>query len=120
LKLKTVAFFIPFFLSFLIVSVRAAVDILETDAALGVALGVGEFIGGLILSLGILVLFVELPIIILTKGKQYSLYVLLGISGLAVFTALGWFPIWVMIIIVLGIAFGAGKQIAEFLGGLRR
>lgn len=82
-------------------------------------LGCGEFVAGLLLTL-FAVSIVVIPTIYLTKGKAYSLYIFFGLIVTAPFVGLGWFPVWLYIIIVLAIALGFGQKLADFLGGLKR
>lgn len=81
-------------------------------------LNTGTFVAGLLISMVILVLTL-LPVLVMTKGKIFSLYILLSLAILAPLVGLGWFPIWLYIIIVLAIALGMGQKIADALGGLR-
>lgn len=79
--------------------------------------GSDGFIGGLIASVALLVI-VMLPLIYLTRGKAYSLYIIFSLLTLAPLVGLGWVPIWLYIIVLLLIAMGFGKELAKFLGGL--
>lgn len=88
------------------------------ESGLGIT-GSDGFIGGLIASL-VLLCLVLFPTMILTKGKAYSLYILVSMAVLAPLVGLGWFPIYVYIIIVLLIALKFGRELADLLGGLRR
>jgi hypothetical protein len=109
-----------FFVSFIIDSAFAAPFNLTTvPSQVGTQLGVGAFIGGLLCSLVVLMLIL-VPIMIMTKGKQFTLYLILTLVTLAPLTALGWFNLWVMILIVLAIAVKLGLTIADSLGGMRK
>ena len=79
----------------------------------------GEFVGGLVASLFVLMI-VLLPTIYLTKGKAYSLYIILSLATMAPLVGMGWLPIWLYIIILLTIALRFGQDLASWLGGLRR
>lgn len=121
MKPKT-AIFSLFLVSFIILALfvpgaRAAFEVTEVPTYIDNQLGVGEFIGGLLASLFILMLFL-LPTIYLTKGKQASLYIILSLVILAPLIALGWFPVYVYILILLLLALGFGKKITDFLGGI--
>lgn len=94
------------------------IDLMEIPSQLAGLLNVSEWLAGLFLSLFILML-IMLPTMYLTKGKQGALYIIIGMVTLAPLTGIGWFPVWVYIIIVLAIAFGMGRQIIDFFGGLR-
>lgn len=105
---------------FLVDTVFAApFNVTAVPEQVGTQLGVGSFVGGLLVSLVILML-VLLPTMIMTKGKNYTLYLVLTLVTLAPLTAIGWFSLWVMIIIVLAIAVGLGQKIADALGGVKR
>lgn len=113
---------IPLFL-FLLASLVATVkaetfDIMEVPNYIDNQLGCGVFIAGLLASLFVLII-VLLPIIYMTKGKAYSLYIVLGLAVLSPLVGLGWFPLYVFIIIILAIALKFGRELAGILGGLR-
>ncbi len=93
-------------------------DLTEVPTYIDNQLGVGEFIGGLLASIFILMLTL-VPLMVLTKGKQYTVYIIVALAVLAPLVGLGWFPIWVYILIVLAIAVGLGRQISDAIGGLR-
>lgn len=120
---KLSLFLLSFFLfCSLAVTVKAdTFDLMEVPTYIDNQLGCGEFIGGMIASIVILTLTL-VPIIILTKGKSslMSLYMLVGFVDLGLLVALGWFPIWIFIIIVVAISVGLGKEISGALGGLRK
>lgn len=97
----------------------SSLDFTELPTYLDNQIGVGTFIAGLLCSL-IGLSLVMLPLIYLTKGKAYSLYIFFGLIVTAPFVGLGWFPVWLFIIIVLAIALGFGQKLADFLGGLKR
>lgn len=94
-------------------------NLMELPTYIDTQLGVGTFIAGLLISLVILML-VLLPVLVVTKGKQFSLYMVLTLVTLAPLTALGWFNAWVFIVIILAIAVGLGQKITDLLGGLRK
>jgi len=105
-------------LVFIVVPVRAETfDLMEVPTYIDNQLNCGEFIGGLLASLFILMLTL-IPLIMLTKGKQATLYIIVFIAVLAPLVGLGWFNIFVYIIIILAIAVGMGQKIADALGGI--
>jgi len=109
------------FLTFnLVATVKAdTFDIMSVPSYLDTQLGCGEFIGGLLVSIFVLMVTL-LPIMIATKGKQYTLYIVMFFAVLAPLTGLGWFPIWLYIVLLLAIALGLGQKIADLIGGLRK
>lgn len=109
-----------FFVSFLFTNVFAApLNVTGIPEQIGTQLGVGTFIGGLLLSIFIL-LFILVPVMIMTKGKAITVYVILALSIMTPLVALGWFNFWVFIVIVLAIAVGIAEKVAGFLGGIKR
>ncbi len=94
-------------------------NVTAIPSQVGSQLGVDAFIGGLLISI-LLLMLVLIPTMIMTRGKAYSVYLVLALATLAPLTALGWFNVWVFIVIVLVIALGTGQKVAEFLGGLRK
>ena len=115
---------VPFFLFFLLILVITPVhaarsfDITEIPVLIDEQFGCGEFIGGLLASLALLSI-VMLPLMYLTKGKAYGIYIIFGLSVLGVLVALGWAPVWLYIIIILALAIGFGRKLADLLGGIR-
>ena len=110
------------FFSFLIVApVHAArsFDVTEIPTYIDEQFGVGEFVGGLLASVVFLSILM-LPIMYLTKGKAYSLYIVFGLSVLGVLVGLGWLPVWLYIIMLLMIALAFGRKLADLFGGLGR
>jgi len=59
------------------------------------------------------------PIIGLTKGRQFTLYIIVGVVSTVPFIALSWLPIWIYIIIVLLIALKFGQQLTGLIDGVR-
>jgi hypothetical protein len=94
-------------------------DLLKLPDYIDNQLGIGTFAAGLFLTLGV-VAILEGLLIYLSKGKATSLYVLMGLIATAPFIAIGWFPVWLYIVIVLAIAVGLSEKIGDYLGGLRR
>lgn len=115
--------FLFLILSLAVVQVKAvkaeSFDIMSVPEYINNQLGCGEFIGGLLASIGVLMITL-LPVLVMTKGKQPTLYLVLFFAVLAPLVGLGWFPIWLYIVLILGIALGLGQKISEMLGGLRK
>lgn len=112
--------FLFLFLSLIVVSVKAdTFDMMEVPSYLDSQFGCGEFIGGLIASIGVLMLTL-FPVLIMTRGKQFTLYMVLFFAVLAPLVGLGWFPIWLYIVLLLVIALGLGQKMADVFGGLRK
>lgn len=94
-------------------------DIMSVPEYLDDQLGCGEFIGGLLASIAV-VMITLLPVLVMTKGKNYTLYLVLFFAVLAPLVGLGWFPVWLYIILLLVIALGLGQKISDMLGGLKK
>lgn len=94
-------------------------DIMEVPTYVNDQLGCGEFIAGLLVSLVIFSL-IMLPTIYLTKGKAYSIYIVMGMVILAPLVAFGWFPIYIYIIIIFLLAFGFSSKLRDFFGSVGR
>ena len=95
------------------------VTIQDIPEQLAVQLSLDTWLAGMILSLFIMML-VLLPLVYLTNGKQGTLYVLVGLAILAPLVGLGWFDLWVYIIIILAIAVGMGQKLVDMFSDLRR
>lgn len=88
------------------------VNLLDLPAQLAGALGIPEFAAGLLISL-VITLLVVLSILLISKGKAISSALLIGVVAIGFCTALGWFPAWLLVIVVLVTAFGAAQKIKE-------
>jgi hypothetical protein len=91
----------------------------EFPTILATQLGISDWIAGIILSLFVLLLIL-LPSMYLTKGKAYGVYIILGMAVLAPLVGLGWFPVYIYIIVLFLIALGFSSKLRDFLGGLNR
>jgi hypothetical protein len=87
-------------------------NILFMNQALGQALGVDNFVGGLILSFALIFGFVILPLAIF-KAPLVA-YATLIAGAMGIFTALGWLPIWCILIEVMILV----GTFAGWLGGV--
>lgn len=116
-----ILFFFLVLTSYLIGVAHAQFDLMEIPTYIDNQLGVGEFIGGLLASMFVLCITL-FPIIIMTRGRStmYGLYVLVGLVVLAPLVGMGWFPIWIYIIIVIALSIGLGRMIADAIGTLRK
>lgn len=117
------AILVPLFFLFftvLVAPVHAArsFDIMEVPTLIDEQFGCGEFVGGLIASV-VLLSLIMMPLMYLTKGKAYGIYIIFGLSLLGVLVGLGWLPVWLYIIIILALAIGFGRKLADLLGGIR-
>lgn len=118
-KLALISLFLIVFLSFVAVAKADTFDLTEVPRYLDNQLNCGTFVGGLLASIAVLCI-VMLPLMLMTKGKAYSVYIIFSMATIAPLVGLGWFPVYVYIIIILLIALKFGQQIADFLGGLRK
>ena len=108
-----------FLVSLISVAKADTFELMEIPAYLDAQLGCGEFIGGLLASIFALMITL-FPLVIMTKGKSYTLYILFFFAVLAPLVGLGWFPVWLYIILLLAIALGFGQKIADVLGGIKK
>lgn len=97
----------------------APFNVTAVPEQVGTQLGTSSFVGGLLVSIFILML-VLVPTLIMTRGKAFTLYIVLALATLAPLVALGWFNIWVFIVIVLAISVGIAEKLTGFLGGIRK
>jgi len=88
---------IPFFL---------AIDLLALPTALGNALGIGAFAGGILLTLIILFSFLSLPI----YKKNVNAIIILSILILGFAVVVQWLSIFFLIIIILIVALGITER----------
>lgn len=95
----------PFFL--------VEISILNLDKAFGDAFGIGEFAGGVLLSM-ILLMAVMLPFAFL---RSYTAMLIMGVVELTLDIVLMWLPIWTIIVIVLLIAIGVADKFRNVFTG---
>jgi hypothetical protein len=111
---------LSFFFSYLVDQAFAEpFNLTSVPESVGNQLMVGAFVGGLLVSILILLLIL-VPVMIMTKGKAYTVYIILSLSILTPLVAMGWFNFWVFIVIVLAISVGVAQKVADFLGGIRK
>ena len=89
------------------------IDLTEFDDKLGEALGVGAFAGGLLLSFLILFLFLGILGLVTKKTPTMFTTMLLGFAILSACIAIGWFPVWSLVFLVLLVAFQFGSKIVR-------
>jgi hypothetical protein len=76
------------------------VNLLDVPEKVGENLGISTFMAGILCSV-IGLLLPIIPLLLLTRGKGILLCVVVGIPLLGLFTAMGWFPIWLLVVTVL-------------------
>jgi len=117
--MKKVSFLlIPlFFLVFTIKSVYAASDINfgEFGTRLGEALGVGDFVGGIIATFILLMFCLLLLVAASGKSPNTLITLLITFMVLTVGVALAWFPVWSLILLILLIGLLYGKEILRLV-----
>ena len=120
MKKTLISLFLFLTFTFLVATVNAeSFDIMSVPEYMDAQLGCGEFIGGLLASIALLMITL-LPLMVATKAKQPTLYLVMFFAVAAPLVGLGWFPIWLYIILILAIALGFGQKLSDFLGGLRK
>jgi ABC-type multidrug transport system permease subunit len=118
-KILLISLFFLLTILAIVTPVRAETfDMMKVPTYIDNQLGVGEFIGGMLASIFVLMLTL-VPLMVLTKGKQYTVYIIVAVAVMAPLVGLGWFPLWVYILIILAIAVGLGRQISDAIGGVR-
>jgi hypothetical protein len=93
----------------------ASIDISSLPHLLALAFGMPDVVGQLLLGI-ILLLAVLLPIAVATRGRADSkVYLIVGIPMMVLMVALGWFPVWVLLVVVLLVSAMWSGQIREWL-----
>lgn len=87
-------------------------DLFSLDDAVGDALGTEPFIGGLILSCGIIFTLLEC-LAIAEAPMLYSIIIVIAVAGLM--SGLGWLPAWLIIVEVMAIVAAISIKIGEFI-----
>lgn len=83
-----------------------AIDILNLPTDLGIALGIGSFAGGILLTLVILFTFLSLPI----YKKNTNAIIIFSVLILGFAVVIGWLSIFFLIIIILIVALGITEK----------
>lgn len=103
---------IPLFFSLVSISyAETDVNLLDTDEVLGERLGIGEFAGGLLLTLFTLFVFLGTLGAVTRRVPSRGMTLLIGISVQAFCIAVGWFPVWSLVFEILLIALFFGRRI---------
>lgn len=97
----------------------AQIDVTEIPAQLASLLNISEWLSGIILSIFILMLILT-PTIYLTKGKAFGLYIIFSMATLAPLVGLGWFPVYIYVLILLLLALGFSEKLRDFIGSVGR
>lgn len=90
------------------------VDITQVPHQLGLALGVSDFVAGIIASI-ILFTICALPLLFLTRGKNFVLSLCSGMLIVSFCIALGWLPIWLFAVLALLIALMFADKISKMM-----
>ena len=77
-----------------------SVNLADVPQQLATGLGISLFAGQILSSL-ILMSFFLVPILILTRGKNVLLAVIVAVSSLVFATALNWMPSWILVMIMV-------------------
>lgn len=88
------------------------VDLSSFGEILGEKLGIGTFAGGLLMGLIVLAIFLIPLAMISIKRGNFLMAMIGGISVYGFNVAVGWFPVWMFIILVFLIVLLFGKKIA--------
>jgi len=93
----------------------ASIDISNLPHLLALAFGMPDVVGQLILGI-VLLLAVLLPIAVATRGNaDTNVYLIVGIPIMVTLVALGWFPVWVLLVVVLVVSALWSGKIREWL-----
>ena len=93
------------------------IDLSEFGTSLGEKLGIGAFAGGLLMGLIFeAVILFPLTMISRRKGSGYMAEMIFGLGVFGLNIAMGWWPVWMIIILCFLIALLFGKDIADAVG----
>ena len=114
MKKILIFFLVSFFLVLNINPVFAPdVDLTEFDDRLGNALGIGAFGGGLILSFFVVLLFIGFIAVAAKRQPSTVMVLFIGIVGLSMCIAFTWFPVMLLVLMVLLVSFLFGGAILK-------
>ena len=77
---------------------------------LGEKLNIGEFAGGLLLSLIFMSMWI-FPLLFAKSSKILIASLFIGVASMSCCIAFGWLPVWLLVVVVLLIALGFGDKI---------
>ncbi len=80
------------------------------------ALGTNLFVGQLLMAI-IMMLIPLLPTLILTRGKNTPLELVIGMIGIILGTALGWVPFWIPLCFIILIALMFSGKVRDWMSG---
>ena len=93
------------------------VELAEFPQALANQFGISLFAGQMLAS-AIVIAFFLFPVVFLQKKYNFSSFatLIMGMVTMSLCVALGWLPVWVFAITVLGIGFLYSGQVLKLLG----
>jgi len=89
------------------------IDFTEFDERVGDALGIGEFAGGLLLSVLLLVIVFGVVGIVSKRKPNDSHVLFLGFVVLSACIGIGWFPVWSVVFLILFVALLFGSKVIK-------
>jgi len=78
------------------------------------ALGIDLFSGQILASV-IFLLLTLFPVILITKGKNQTLMIIMAVMSLSFCVAVAWLPVWTLAVIVLMIAIMGANKFKEMI-----
>jgi hypothetical protein len=94
----------------------SGIDITILDNLLGSYLGIGEFAGGILLGI-IFIAMWTFPLLFARSNKILMASLFIGIGCVCFNVAVGWFPVWILIVLAFLIALLFASSIVKRMGG---
>jgi hypothetical protein len=88
------------------------INLTNFPQALADYFGISLFAAGILASI-ILFMFVIMPLLVFTKGRNLLLNILAGVATLGFTTSVGWFPPWIFAVIILFVAAMWGSKLGD-------
>lgn len=119
MKRKDIGLFLALFLVVLIATLPSiyatdgeGINLTNFPQALADYFGISLFAAGILASI-ILFMFVIMPLLVFTKGRNLLLNILAGVATLGFTTSVGWFPPWIFAVIILFVAAMWGSKLGD-------
>lgn len=107
---------IPKVASLIHVLVDESVSLPNLPAQLASALGTTLLVGQLLATL-IIVMLALIPTLVLTRGRNTPLEIMVGMISIIAGTALGWVPFWIPLTFIILIALMFSGRVRDWMSG---
>lgn len=96
--------------------VYAGIEFGQFDDQLGIQLGIGQFAGGVLMSLIFMALFL-FPVLLLCRSNPTIPAMFTGVGSLVACVVIGWLPAWVMLLVFVAVSLMFASSARDWITG---